>query len=180
MKIIQPLDLCFGKIKKTCDYNLQSNKIYGVNDNKIVTYNLNKIEWKKYFKLEEDGWRNYLEDDIDINDTIIDSDMKRIRNLLGKQGSIDKPIILFQNHLYEWKITTCTSSGKIEIIKKIGKEITTIYSKIIYEPKNWILLKNNALLALILVKKIKDKERKILTIFKFYNNNNIRLQYLLT
>jgi hypothetical protein len=108
---------------------------------KIVTYNLNKIEWKKYFKLEEDGWRNYLEDDIDINDTIIDSDMKRIRNLLGKQGSIDKPIILFQNHLYEWKITTYTYSGKIEIIKKIGKEITTICSKIIYEPKNWILLK---------------------------------------
>ncbi|CAB4406891.1 unnamed protein product [Rhizophagus irregularis] len=68
----QPLDLCFEKIKKTYDYNLQSNKIYGMYDNKIVTYNLNKIEWKKCFKLEEDGWRNYLEDDIDINDTIID------------------------------------------------------------------------------------------------------------
>jgi hypothetical protein len=168
-----PLSLCFEKIEMIYDYNSQTNKIYGLNtNNEIVTYDLNKYNWEKYSK-EENEWHYYLDNDIDINDTIIDPDMKNIKNLLKNDNYklkilFDKPI-LFHNRLYGWEIrkdSEVQSGFKIGITKK-----DMICSKEIYEPIKCTLLKNNAL-ALILVK----NERKILAIFKFYKND-IRLQY---
>ncbi|GBC10634.1 hypothetical protein RclHR1_00980011 [Rhizophagus clarus] len=174
----QPLELHFKRIEQIYDYNLQANKIYGVNNNEIVTYDLNKYNLEKHFKSEESGWHYYLDDDIDINDTIIDPDMENIRNLLEKKNGIDKSVILFHNLLYGWEICSekYSSSFKIKIIKinpnsNSNSSYSYICSKDIYEPIKCTLLKNNAL-ALILVK----NERKLLTIFKFYKNN-IQLQY---
>jgi len=103
------------------------------NSNTVITDDLSRHDWETYFKSEYKkdimllennmlrGWNNYLDgvDDIndpdndimdpdlnvDVNDTIMDPDMERIRDLLKNSKDKTKQtqkVIKFHNNLYQW------------------------------------------------------------------------------